>query len=116
MITMTANELEKLPWACPNIPEGWDFRNKTSDDLAPLCCGLFVNTKDAAEHKIIYGGEVRAREALRELGKLGIPATVRDGGQWAQTWTVDFRMASIPQHQLQISCDASMLALEASTW
>jgi hypothetical protein len=73
---MTAIELESFPWATNNVPNGWDFRDKTAADLEPLCFGVYVNTVDG-RCKIIYGGERRAREALTQVEGLGLVCHIK---------------------------------------
>ena len=91
MITKEEVEhISDLPWIRNNIPEGWDFRNKTEDDLAPLQFGMFQNTQNMNEYKIIYGGKVKADNAVSFLSEMGICATVKSGDEDGRIFSVMF--------------------------
>jgi hypothetical protein len=79
--TMKIDEIQKLPFVATGGPEevwgkGWDFRDKTAVDLAPVCFGAYTRVDNPKAHKILYGGEERAKVAQMELRKLGIESVI----------------------------------------
>lgn len=78
---MTIDDIDKLPFVATGRPEevfgkGWDFRGKTAADLAPVCFGAYRRVDNPKSHKIVYGGEERAKVARAELRKLGIESVI----------------------------------------